>query len=565
MGRRWGYRTWAVLGLCCAVGVFLAGCANPLLPPGGPPDREPPQVVSTEPVSGTTHFRGNTIVLRFSEFVDKASVLASLSLQPQKPWRATWDWLGKTLSLRFTEPLDSNTTYVLTLGTDYRDIAGNTAAAAVSVVFSTGERIDRGQIEGRLVDAQPAGVFVLAYPLANLQPDTLNPAHTRARYWTQVGTAGTFRLQGLPDGEYRLFALRDADRDGLYTEGRDGIGTTVESVFVRADTPAVALLRLNPVLDQAPPELMDVRPQSQQRVRLVFSEPLDTASVQASAVVVEDSTGSVRLPIVAAYLVPGSSAMVELMMAQPVMDTLSLWFLHLLPGGIRDTSGNVVAPQQRRFRFRRGLDTAWVRWATVPPDSFQSLLPWQPLELIAEAPLDSTTAEVSIRDERGRAMPYRWEVVAPNHWRLWPQGRWDSEQWQQLRVHFRSRQLPGGRMLADTLLVRSFRSVDTRQYADLAGELQDSLRCRGPYILEVRATRGASGIWRQELPQPGPWRFRELPPGFYELEAFCDEDRNGRYSAGQAFPYRFAERFVRVGPIELKPRWSTEGVLVRMP
>lgn len=548
-------------------GFLLWGCANPLPPPGGPPDREPPRVVAVEPPSGTVNYHGNEVRLRFSEFVDKASVLAALSVQPPKPWKADWDWWGTTLRIRFTEPLDSNTTYVLTLGSDYRDIAGNTAETATSVVFSTGFHIDRGRIEGRLEDAQPAGVFVLAYPLAGILPDTLNPAHTPARYRTQVGSAATFRLEGLPDGEYRLFALRDADRDGLYTEGRDALGTTTGPVVVRADSPATVVLRLNPPVDRTPPEVVDVRSQSRQRLHVVFSEPLDTLSVTAAAFALEDSAGAATLSVLAAFLVPGTASVVELVATEPVSDTARSYFLRLLPGRIRDTVGNAVGEHPRwRVRFQGRLDTAVVRWVQIlPRDSTRAVPPWQPVELVADAPLDSAAAEVTIEDERGRAVPFRWEVRAAQQWRFVPVSRWEAGRWYRVQVHFRTASMPGGRRLADTVVRIHFQVLDTRSYADIAGDIRDSLGCGGPYVVVLRAVRGASGVWRLLLPQPGPWRFREVPPGVYELEVFCDADGNGRYSAGAAFPYRFAERFARLSPLELKPRWSLEGVTVVLP
>jgi len=511
--------------------------------------------------------RERTVTFRFSEFVDKASVVQAISVQPATPWEARWDWWGKTLRLRFLQPLDSTVTYVVTLGSEYRDLAGNTAETATSVVFSPGERIHRGRIDGHLLEPQPAGVFVWAYPLSVLEADTLNPAHTPPPYRTQIGTAGTFSLQGLPRGVYRVFAIRDVDRNGLYTDGQDAFGTSVSPVVVREDTPAVVVLRLNPPVDRTPPEVVDIRPQSRQRIQVLFSEPLDTLSVHAAAFSVEDTVAADTLPVVAAFLVPGSATAVELLLQHPA-DTLVPYVLRLREDGVRDTAGNQAraGTQRWHFRFRSSLDTAAVRWARIiPADSSRSLLPWQPLELVAEAPLDSSAAELWVEDARGQAVPIRWEVRAANHWRIFPLSRWSPGQWYRWTVRFRTAQLPGGRRLADTAIVRHFQVYDTRHYAELAGELYDSLGCQGPYVLLLRALQGAAGIWRQSLQQPGGWRFTDIPPGFYELEVFCDADGNGRYSAGAVFPYRFAERFRRMGPIEVKPRWSVEGITVKLP
>ena len=51
------------------------GCANPLPPSGGPDDATPPEIIEFIPADAALNYRDKDIVLRFSEYVDKNSVI----------------------------------------------------------------------------------------------------------------------------------------------------------------------------------------------------------------------------------------------------------------------------------------------------------------------------------------------------------------------------------------------------------------------------------------------------------------------------------------------------------
>ncbi len=545
--------------------LLLWGCANPLPPPGGPPDREPPFVRAVEPEPGTRNFSGRAIRIHFSEFVDRASVLSAIRLQPPAPMELSWDWWGKTLTIRLPHGLDSATTYVLLLGTEYRDLAGNHPDTAFSLVFSTGPELDRGAILGELLDPQPQGVYIWAYRLDGLLPDTLNPSHTPARYRTQLGRTGSFRLMGLPAGEYRLFAVRDQDGDGLYQEERDALGTTTHPIVVHADSPVTVRLRLGTPRDRTPPQLSDVRPVSQRRVWLEWSEPLDPASLRAEGFAFAESAGADTVAVRAAVQVPQRPTVVELV-SERVLEPNRRYAVLVRPGSVRDTAGNVLvqAPQPLSFRPVPTPDTQAVRLWTVPGDSARGVGLDEVLELFADAAMDTAALECTVQTAQGVPVPIVQEAVQQNRWRIRPQQRWQPDEWHLLQLRWRTAAALDGRSLRDTLLRVAFRTLDPRTCGELRGELLDSLGCGGPYVLQLYDRAGKLRR-RLTLEHPGQWAFGELPAGEYTLELFCDADGDGVYSAGNAFPFRFAERSVRAGPFEVKARWSLEGIRVVLP
>src|SRR3989339_777879 len=103
--------------------LIIAGCANPIPPSGGLPDKTPPEIIEYEPANGTLNFSGNSITLNFNNYMDKNKVIDNVFISPNVPF--TLDWSGKELEIEFTEPLTPNTTYALTLGTEYTDLKQN--------------------------------------------------------------------------------------------------------------------------------------------------------------------------------------------------------------------------------------------------------------------------------------------------------------------------------------------------------------------------------------------------------------------------------------------------------
>ena len=54
-----------------AICLFLSSCANQVSPTGGDPDKTPPELVRTKPISETLFFEGNSVRIYFNEAVKK--------------------------------------------------------------------------------------------------------------------------------------------------------------------------------------------------------------------------------------------------------------------------------------------------------------------------------------------------------------------------------------------------------------------------------------------------------------------------------------------------------------
>ena len=196
------------LAFACTV----TGCAVKGAPSGGQRDTTTAAVVETDPPTGSLNFNENTIRISFDDYVNR-SIRNSLSIQPEV--RFTSHYSGNEIDIEILEDLEENTTYSLTLGSDWRDLNGNSPTESMSVIFSTGPDIDTGRINGRVFGSSMSKVIVTLYPKADTLDDTFSATRTFPRYSMPVGTSGSFVISGLKDDVYRVVALQDGNNNRL--------------------------------------------------------------------------------------------------------------------------------------------------------------------------------------------------------------------------------------------------------------------------------------------------------------------------------------------------------------
>ena len=192
------------IGAAAVLGLLVA-CARMGEPPGGPPDANPPQLVSTFPDSlrvipnfkGDVEFRFNEIVSEGSApnfglgtgDLEKLIILSPTTDVPSISWKKT------RIAVRPREGWKPNTVYRIELLPGLVDLRNNRSTIARTVTFTTGAPIPVRFIQGQVVDWSTGRPEVRALVEAALLPDTL-------RYRTLADSTGKFKLGPLPEGTY---------------------------------------------------------------------------------------------------------------------------------------------------------------------------------------------------------------------------------------------------------------------------------------------------------------------------------------------------------------------------
>jgi hypothetical protein len=213
---------------------FLLGCANQQPPGGGEEDKIPPKVKIISPRPNSTNFRGNSIVLEFSEYVDRRSFQDAFRISPFVTGDIEYNWGGTEVEVVFpTElhKLEPNKTFVININTLLKDIRGNAITEPVSLAFSTGSKIDLGEIQGRVYNNDNKITAVFAYKLDG--SSVYDPVKNIPDYLTETSSEGVYKFTNLAEGKYRVITVNDEDRNLLFTSERESFGVLPYDVDVR--------------------------------------------------------------------------------------------------------------------------------------------------------------------------------------------------------------------------------------------------------------------------------------------------------------------------------------------
>jgi len=561
--RRWLLRIDGPYRASVAVGILLlAGCAKPAPPPGGPEDRTPPTVVSVNPPANAVRVPLDAVIeIRFSERVEHRSAESSIFVTPYLG-TIKFKWRGSRLRLKRSRPLRPNTTYVVTVGSDVRDLRNNTMRQSFTWAFATGDSLNKGRISGRVyADGKGQGILIWAYVLSGRDPD---PVRDAADYVTQTDTQGRYELSSLAPVRYRLFAIRDQDRTRTYEPESDALGVPTRDVVLDSLHQSEEHLDFRiTVRDTTPPALTSASAPDRNHVELSFSEPLAEEGLEDPGHYVITSSGTLDVRL--AYPDPQSSQQIYLVTeAQEEGVTYTVRALGLrdlwdLPLDRRAASVEFTgngAPDTTRPRVRR----------LSPADSARAVALNTPVEVMFTEAMDTSATKmaIAVEDTAGQAIPGHPSWPSPQVLRFTPEDGWPSRTVVRVALDLRRCLDLSGNRAADSVAYSMFTTLSRDTLSAISGRVIDMQPgARGAIHLRARQP-GRKVEYSAVLADTGRYEFNDILPGVYLLDAFRDSDGNGRYSWGSAIPFQPAERFV-VYPdsVLVRARWPNEGNDIR--
>jgi hypothetical protein len=243
-------RAGALLG-AALLAVLAAGCARREPPSGGPPDLDPPRVLSSSPDSGVAGVPlDSELSITFSEGMEPRTTGDAVSLAPQVGIKRRL-WRGRTLTLVLDQPLTPGRTYTLYVAATARDRHANPIGVGITRVFSTGEDFPRGRIEGEITarGMNASDVALWCYR------DGRAPDST-ARDFDALGLAdadGRYRIDGLGvPGNYRLWAFVDLNDNRSFELESDVLAPVDTLLTLTDERPVVSGLMVTVVNPRAP-------------------------------------------------------------------------------------------------------------------------------------------------------------------------------------------------------------------------------------------------------------------------------------------------------------------------
>ena len=533
--------------------IILQGCANPLPPSGGPRDMEPPSIVRTIPSDKTMLFNENSILIEFSEYIDRAKALQSINITPAVKYEASWS--GIELELEITEPLQKNITYALSIGTDYADFAGNKPSQSHTIIFSTGNSLDSGMIQGN-VFGQSAGAYV--FLLSVMDTISFDPSKQSTTYKTQIGASGEFTFNALSTGTYRIYALMDMFKDGLYDIGTDGFAMASRDISVPSESQSIAM-KMSAPEDTLSPMLSMAMQTDKGIIEVRCTEPIFPESINAKGFDLRDEADN-TIMVLSAYGHHQKSQIIVIEHAigqMPKRISLSRDFAP------KDSAGNILMDtlSQREIQSKEEITSKpKVHFLSVKDSGMIAQNPM--IELILTHSIDIEELTKNIKMQYGTIdIPLSIRAKTNNHIIIQPKAKLTSDAWHAFNIMLNGMNDKRGIPFQDTTISFHLKTMDDRIYGSIKGELTD-IHPGGPYIIIIKNEKGQQ--FRQQIEQQGIYSLTDIPIGTYSIEAFEDKNTDGKHDLGSIKPFRFSERITqRKETITVRPRWTMDGINIQ--
>ncbi|MGN6510432.1 MAG: Ig-like domain-containing protein [Chitinophaga sp.] len=212
-------RGWTVVSLLVlAIFSFFTRCANIVPPGGGPRDTLPPRLVNVTPADSTLRFKSNKVVFHFNEYVELDNVIEKLIVSPNMKRTPVITAKLRVVTLEIKDSLQPNTTYTFNFGDAVKDVNERNPIVDFQYVVSTGDYMDSLELTGKVIVAETgkpdSNIAVMLY--GNLEDSVVSKE--KPLYLAKSKGDGSYRFRNLKPGTYRLFALKEEDRDYQYTQ-----------------------------------------------------------------------------------------------------------------------------------------------------------------------------------------------------------------------------------------------------------------------------------------------------------------------------------------------------------
>lgn len=546
------------VSLSVLLAVFLAGCAGQIPPSGGPVDKTPPKITMSSPSPNQLNFTSGEIRIKFDKYMVERTVESSLYFPPFELKDLEIDWSGKEMGIHVEKPYEKDRTYILTIGARSQDTHGNYLGKAYNIVFSTGSKIDTGEVVGNVYAPKAQPYTVAAYEVTP-DIDTLRPNVTLPRYVTQSDDSGSYTLQGLANGKYRLICFDDQLKNYMYAPQMDIYASATHDVVVTGEKPVVknvdfALAKE----DTSHPQLYSAALANDGLLLLKLSEPLDPLHLLPSYFVVRDSASGDTLPVDYAVRLESNKYNVVIRTTQPVR--LHRKYFVTATDSLRDFQRNHMSRSNRTVVFKPDSASAVVRpYFFNFADSAKGVTTYDTLFCQFVVPyMDGKPTEphVSLVDTSGNPLKglvsQKPGMMFSIHTRELVPSKWYT-----VKLAYAS-DVKG--TVKDSVVKRSFMTVDSMSVGELKGKVTPLVHGRQ---IVVEAQRKGGKAFYTLADTSGSFRLNGVPAGTYTVRAYLKRGRGMGYFNGRSHPFRFAEPFgVYANPVKIRARWTTEGVAI---
>jgi len=544
----------------------IISCATVVPPPGGPEDKLPPRVSGTTLVPNSVNQSVNLdLTLQFDEWIAQKPPNGAVAISPPIAGRLRLKADGDKLRVYSTEPLDSNTTYMLTVTNAIKDLRDNPLEKPFQILFSTGPVLDSLKTDFSIwlhdsLIAKKKFPIVALYPigkiratksyLAKFRDSTLTaetdttPNITKEipQYFAQTDSLGKGTLHGMQKGLYLAVAFLDENNNQKLDIENEIAGIAPFPFKLTEEMENAPSLRFSlGDLDTSSFNLDAVSQRGNKEIEFSFSRRIILDSLFAQKRNCFFTTAKDTIFPSDFYMAANSEKPMFVFddLKSDTLYTARCIYAKDSLGRSLDSSRNSA-----KLRFKKIPDNEIAQTVlskTEPATATEDFLPGQPLKIYYSRPISIDTLNYRLFvNEDSVALDVKRMDAANLEISSIPKWKTDSK----IKLTQIKRDT-----LIDTLsnekILLQFSTIPRLKLASLKGEIPggnaqtivifqettSSRSRRTPQAREFRARCNSSGFFE----------IKDLPSGIYKLLYFKDLNGDGRLTSGSIYPLRAGE------------------------
>jgi hypothetical protein len=532
--------------------IFFAGCANQLPPGGGEVDSTPPEIIFSYPENGITNFKDDYIEFEFSEYVDKRSFKDALFISPAIDEQLEISWSGTSVEIGFPNGLKDSLTYVVTIGTDVVDVNNkNRMANSFSFSFATGDKIDKRSINGKVYGKDAEGTLIFAYKYYD---DTTKYLAMKPDYLSQIGKDGTYKLSGLAESIYRVFAVKDEFRDLLYQADQDFIGMPSKEIsLINIDSSYSGLNFFLMKVDTVKPRLLGTVMTDQNHLVITLNEECDSTTYLAENFQIIDSTSNEVFPI--SYSYRSKSKKEEFILVNKNQLNIENNYF-LLAKELRDLEGNIFNNEISSFVASDKPDTTALKLVdTEPGRNGTADFKYPEVLLLFDDAIDNKQIKDAIQfiDTSKNKIGFNISFIDDATISIIPEMDLKPDKFYEIYIDLNYFPDAAGNKVDSTSILK-FHTITGVEFTGISGKVTTT---KDNVVIVLQDSKDANKFFTAVPDNTQTYNFERIDAGIYSMWIYSDKDSSGTFDKGYPEPFRYSEEFYFVpDTIKLRPRWS---------
>jgi len=544
----------------------IISCATVAPPSGGPEDKLPPRVNGTTLAPNTVNQSIDLdLTLQFDEWIVQKPPNGAVAISPPILGKLRLKADGNKLRIYSTEPLDSNTTYMLTVTNAIKDLHDNPLEKPFQILFSTGPTLDSlktnffVQLHDSLITKKKFPIVAL-YPigktrtakryLAKFRDSTLTaeadtiPNITKEipQYFAQTDSLGKGTLHGMQKGSYLAVAFLDENNSQKLDIESEIAGIAPFPFKLAEEVENTPLLKFSlGDLDTSLFSLDAVSQKGNKEIELSFSRRIVLDSLFAHKNNCFISVAKDTIFPSDFYMAPNGEKITLVfddLKNDSLYTTRCFYAIDSLKRNLDSTRNSA------KFRFKKIPDneiSATTISKTEPSAASEDFLLEKPLKIYYNRPVSTDTLGLRLFvNEDSVAMAIKRIDAA--HLEISSNPKWKTDSKIKLTQVKKD-------TLADTLLkekiLLQFSTIQKLKLASLKGEIPGGNAQTIVILRETTSSRvgrtSQTREFRAYCNSDGYFEIKDLPSGIYKLIYFKDLNGDGRLTSGSIHPLRAGE------------------------